>query len=101
MTGSDRAETMADDGVLSDAKPACMALVPVASAASWSHPAGPLKAPLTRPDPGFVTHLIATAEQAPQTRHLRRATPADANSAYTANRQGPQTGYRARQVVQA
>jgi len=35
-----------------------------------------------RPDPTFVAHLIATAEQLPQTRSLRRATPADALSAY-------------------
>jgi RNA polymerase-interacting CarD/CdnL/TRCF family regulator len=37
---------------------------------------------LTRPSASFVTHLIATAEQAPQTRTLRRATPADALAAY-------------------
>jgi hypothetical protein len=36
----------------------------------------------TRPNASFVTHLIATAEQAPQTRALRRATPADALGAY-------------------
>jgi hypothetical protein len=36
----------------------------------------------TRPDASFVTHLIATAEQAPQTRTLRRATPTDALAAY-------------------
>jgi len=30
------------------------------------------KMPLIRPDPSFVTQLIATAEQAPQTRNLRR-----------------------------
>lgn len=35
-----------------------------------------------RPDASFVAHLIATAEQVPQTRHLRRAAPADALSAY-------------------
>jgi hypothetical protein len=36
----------------------------------------------TRPDASFVAHLIATAEQAPQTRTLRRATPVDALAAY-------------------
>ena len=30
----------------------------------------------------FLTHLIATAEQIPQTRTLRRATPAEAQAAY-------------------
>ena len=101
MSGSDRPEPAADDGVVFDAKPACTALVPMASAASWSHHLGQPKAPLTRPDSSFVTHLIATAEHAPQTRSLRRATPADAQNAYTANRQLQHTGFRARQVVQA
>lgn len=40
--------------------------------------------PNARPDPIFVTHLIATAAQLPQTRHLRRAAPADAALAYAA-----------------
>lgn len=40
---------------------------------------------MARPDPTFVTHLIATAQQLPQTRHLRRAAPSDALSAYTAH----------------
>jgi hypothetical protein len=35
-----------------------------------------------RQDASFVAQLIATAEQLPQTRHLRRAAPADALSAY-------------------
>lgn len=37
---------------------------------------------LARPDASFVTHLIAMAEQTPQTRTLRRATPADARAVY-------------------
>jgi hypothetical protein len=40
-----------------------------------------------RPISTFVTQLIATAEQLPQTRPLRRATPADAQSAYKASQQ--------------
>ena len=39
------------------------------------------KRPRTHPDARFVTQLIATASQAPQTCKLRRATPADAQSA--------------------
>lgn len=35
-----------------------------------------------RPDASFVTHLIAMAEQTPQTRTLRRATSADARAVY-------------------
>lgn len=50
-------------------------LVPVATEARWWQPT-----PQTRPDPGFITHLIATANQAP---HLaRRASNADALAAY-------------------
>ncbi|GLH78020.1 hypothetical protein SSBR45G_29280 [Bradyrhizobium sp. SSBR45G] len=53
-----------------------------------------------RPDAGFVTHLIATAEQLPQTRTLRRAAPADVHSAYAARLQPvKQAGGRTRQVA--
>lgn len=38
----------------------------------------------TRPDAAFVTHLIAMAEQVPQTRLLRRDTPAAARASYGA-----------------
>jgi hypothetical protein len=56
--------------------------------------------PLPRPDPIFVTHLIATAEQVPQTRSLRRGTPADAQTAYSANRHHTLgAGIRTRQVI--
>lgn len=37
---------------------------------------------MARPDASFVAHLIATAAQTPQTRVLRRATPADALATY-------------------
>ncbi len=71
-----------DDGVPTDAKPVCVALVPVTSSAQWSQ--APSRLP--RPNPVFVTHLIATAAQVPQTRPLCRATVADAQSAYRAHR---------------
>lgn len=35
-----------------------------------------------RPDASFVAHLIAMAEQVPQTRTLRRETPAAAHAMY-------------------
>jgi hypothetical protein len=55
---------------------------------------------LTRPDPIFVTHLIATAAHVPQTRNLRRAAPSDALTAYTAqHRPAPILGCRTRQIV--
>jgi hypothetical protein len=48
----------------------------------------------------FVTQLIATAEYAPQTRSLQRATPADAQAAYRANqRHADGAGIRTRQIV--
>jgi hypothetical protein len=87
-----RSQQAADDG-LPDAPG--MALVPLM-------PAVPRRRvpyrQLSRAD--FVTHLIATAEHAPQTRQLRRATPADAQTAYQAQRpQVPALGVRTRQMV--
>jgi hypothetical protein len=102
MLSTDRPEQMVvEDGVFTEdakpacTKPACMALVPVVPSVQWSHPAH-----LQRADSTFVTQLIATAEQDPQTRALRRATLADAQSAYSANR--PRTvgaGIRTRQII--
>lgn len=67
-----------EDGVFEDVEPPCVALVPTTQELHWA-----AKLPLPRPDPSFVTQLIATAEQVPQTRTLRRAAPADALSAYS------------------
>jgi hypothetical protein len=83
-----------EDGVFVDVEPPCVALVPLAREL---RPA--LKLPLPRPDPSFVTQLIATAEQAPQTRMLRRAAPADALSAYNTHRPVREAGLRTRQVI--
>jgi hypothetical protein len=77
MLSDDRPEQTTEHGDLVDARPACMALVPVVASAQWSpHPQ------LSRADSSFVTHLIATAEHVPQTCSLRRATLADAQAAY-------------------
>lgn len=54
---------------------------------------------LTRPDPSFVTQLIATAEQLPQTRNLRRAAPSDATSAYSAQLQPARRTGKTWQVI--
>jgi hypothetical protein len=92
---NDRPEQTRDNDV-SDAEPACVALVPA------EEPARPSPAPrrLSRPDPTFITHLIATAEQVPQTRVHRRAAQADALSAYRARQaSAPGTGSRTRQVI--
>ncbi|MDB5875907.1 MAG: hypothetical protein JWQ07_5349, partial [Ramlibacter sp.] len=85
-----------EDGILADEEPACVALVPLVSSAQWSRPS---QQP-SRPDSTFLTHLIATAEQAPQTRTLRRASLADAQTAYGANPRGVQSaGIRTRQTI--
>jgi hypothetical protein len=83
-----------DDSVLADARPPCVALVPVVTAAKWSQISS---SQLSLSNSTFVAHLIATAEHVPQTRSLRRATPADAQSAYSTNQHRLQgAGIRAR-----
>jgi hypothetical protein len=81
------------------AKAACVALVPIIAA---PRPVAAVHG-LTRPDPSFVTHLIAMAELSPQTRTLRRAAPEDVEAAYrsVANQNRPHTppGVRLRQVA--
>jgi hypothetical protein len=96
MLSTNQSEPAVEDGVVLDEKPACVALVPVASSAQWSphHSQRPL------PSSIFVTHLIATAEQVPQTRGARRATAADAQTAYRANQKPVQgAGSRTRQII--
>ena len=92
MSAIDRNETAAQDGE----SRASVALVPLV------HGPERRSAPrrVIRPDASFVTHLIATAEQLPQTRHLRRAAPADALSAY-ATHLHPTNGAagRTRQII--
>src|ERR1700732_4206605 len=73
MLNSNRPEQMTNDGGVADARPACVALVPVVPTIHWSHVPDQQ---MSRAD--FVTQLIATAEYAPQTRSLRRGTPGDA-----------------------
>jgi hypothetical protein len=52
------------------------------------------------PDPIFITHLIAEAEQVPQARRIRRGSLAEAQAAYRP-REAPTAavGSRMRQVV--
>src|SRR5260370_41599352 len=80
MLSTERPEQAADDGVLAAAKPPCVALVPMVPSAQWSRVASPPP----RPDSIFVTHLVATAEQGPQTRSLRRARRPGTPAAYRA-----------------
>jgi hypothetical protein len=95
MPACDQPEPTADDGTPLEAKSACVALVPVVQAARQIP-----SRELPRPNSTFLTHLIATAEQVPQTRSLRRATPYDAQIAYNANRHWVQRiRIRTRQVM--
>jgi hypothetical protein len=77
MSATGRPELLEADLVAEATPVFSTALVPLATTVRWLP-----KMPLTRPDPGFVTQLIATAELAPQTRHLRRGTSVDARMAY-------------------
>jgi hypothetical protein len=67
-----------EDGVFEDVQTPCVAVVPVTPTV-YEAP----KLAQTRPNANYVAQLIATAEQLPQTRNLRRAEPADALSAYS------------------
>jgi hypothetical protein len=92
----DRTVPDRDESAASDAKPACTALVPQAfterrARRRWYRWA---------PDPIFVTHLIAEAQQVPQARRVRRASLADAEAAYRPHPTPTQgIGSRTRQVV--
>jgi hypothetical protein len=70
-------------------------LVPVVPALYWSRVPDQQ---MSRAD--FVAQLIASAEHAPQTRSLRRASPADAQAAYRAHqRTADGAGIRTRQII--
>lgn len=57
------------------------------------------KMPLTRPDPSFVTQLIANAEHLPQASRLRRGSSEDAYLAYGHKRPLSSVTSRTRQVA--
>ena len=91
----ERTEQALDGEVLTGDPARSLALVPATRPVSWSP-----KSATVRPDPTFVTHLIATAAQAPQTRILRRASLADAQTAYGAGQaRSYGTGFRTRQTI--
>jgi hypothetical protein len=82
------------------AKVTSVALVPVGAT---PRRLAPVTQRLTRPDPTFVTHLIAMAEMSPQTRLLRRAASEDVQAAYRSvanqNRIVTPSGARMRQIA--
>ena len=97
MSNDDRPEQVANDNAASKTKSACVALVPVVQATEWSQASNQRQA---RPNSIFVTQLIATAEQAPQTGGLHLATAFDALTAYKATQHWTGgAGMRARQTV--
>jgi hypothetical protein len=94
MLGIDRSDEILEGEFVDVDEPPCVALVPLTQSVHWSPRAA------ARPDPTFVAQLIATADHAPQTRGLRRASMADAQTAYGASqvrRRG--TGFRTRQTI--
>ena len=94
MLDIDRSDEILDGEFVNLDEPVRAELVPVAPSASWP----PRRA--SRPDPSFVAQLIATADRAPQTRSLRRASLADAQTAYGASQiRRPGTGFRTRQTI--
>jgi hypothetical protein len=95
MTSNGQSDPTIDDGAVAAEKPACVALVPVVPTVRWSRVPDQQ---MSRAD--FVTQLIATAEYAPQTRSLRRATPAVAQAAYEARwHQGQGARSRTREII--
>jgi hypothetical protein len=95
MLRDDGMEQTAGDGALVDAEPACTALVPLVQAAQWSS-----SHQLPQTNSNFVTQLIATVEQVPQTRGLRLATAFDALTAYRTNQHRVEGGgIRPRQII--
>jgi len=70
------------------------ALVPLMPTLQWVR-----KAALSRPDPSFVTQLIANAEHPPQAGWLRCASPEDAQIAYGTKRPLSSVAARTRQVA--
>ncbi|MDE5455288.1 hypothetical protein GWE18_21070 [Bradyrhizobium sp. CSA112] len=95
MLDIDRSEEILDGEFANLDEPACVELVPVTQSVHWSQ-----RAATPRPDPTFLAQLIATADQAPQTRSLRRASPADAQTAYGASQiRRCGIGFRTRQTI--
>jgi hypothetical protein len=93
---TDRTNPVTDDPTASAEQTASRALVPLANTERRSRRRWYRWAP----DPIFVTHLIAEAQQVPQARRMRRASMADAQAAYRPPQIPAQdVGSRMRQVV--
>ena len=94
MLNVDRSDNIQDGEFVDLDEPVRAELIPVTQSVHWS----PRPAP--RPDPTFLAQLNATADQAPQTRRLRRASLADAQTAYGASQiRRRDAGFRTRQTI--
>lgn len=94
MLNNGRSDEILDAEFVDLDEPAPVELVPLTQSLHMS----PRLVP--RPDPTFITHLIATADRAPQTCLLRRGSLADAQTAYGANRiLHYSAGFQTRQTI--
>ena len=90
MSNDDRANEVQTD------RPASTALAPFAPRIE---PRARRRSYRWTPDPTFVAHLIAAAQQVPQARTLRRGSVADAQAAYGTSRAREQgAGSQLRQI---
>jgi len=95
MFDTERSEDILDGEILDAGASTCVELVPVTQTVQWSR-----KSATARLDPSFLTHLIATADQVPQTRSMRRGSLEDAQTAYGAHPQERRSvARRTRQVI--
>lgn len=94
MLNVDRSDEILDGEFVELDEPASVELVPVTRPLQHT----PRTAP--RPAPAFVAQLIATSDQSPQTRRLRRASLVDAQTAYGASQiRQRSAGIRTRQTI--
>ena len=94
MPNRARADEISDGEFVNLDETACVELVPVTQAVHWS------QKPAPRLDPTFLAQLMASADRAPPTRGVRRASLADAQTAYGASQiRRCGTGFRTRQTI--
>jgi hypothetical protein len=93
MSDSGQPEQVIEVGSVADARPACVALVPVTQRTEWTGHQQP-----SRPASTFIAQLLATAEQASQAHCLRPGAAADARTAYSGN-QARVAGIRTRHII--
>jgi len=94
MSEIDRSDEILDGEFVDLDEPACTVLVPVTRSVRLTSKLA------ARPSPTFIAQLIATADQAPQTCRLRRASLADAQTAYGASQiRRSVAGFRTRQTI--